>query len=207
MPRATFGQNVKVPTIGFLYGASADTSADVLATFQEGLAAASYNEGRNVNIEYRWAEGQPERLPTLAADLVVKGVAVIVAGPTVAALAAKSATNSIPLIFITSDDPVKLGLVASLNRPGANVTGVNFCNEIGTKRLDLLHELLPGAKQVGLILNPGSPPGAAALAGLQTAAEKFGYRVDVRQVQSERDVQSALAGPCGLEGRRRYRHP
>jgi putative ABC transport system substrate-binding protein len=117
-PAAARGQTV-TPTIGFLYGAAPDNSADIVAAFHDGLAGAGYQIGKNAAIEYRWANGHPDRLPALASDLAATRVAVIVAGPTVAALAAKSATSSIPIIFITSDNPIKLGLVASINRPGA----------------------------------------------------------------------------------------
>ena len=178
-----------VPIIGFLHGTDAQSSANLVAALKEGLAAAGYDVGRNVAIEYRWAEGNADRLPMLAAELVSKRVAMIV-GPTVAALAAKSVTSSIPIVFVTSDNPVKIGLVASVNRPGANVTGVNFLgNEVGTKRLDLLREMVPR-----LLLNPGSPPGAAAVEEMQSAADKLGYRVEIRHLQSERDVQTAFAG-------------
>ena len=182
-----------VPIIGFLHGTDAQSSANLIAALKEGLAAAGYDVGRNVAIEYRWAEGNADRLPMLAAELVSKRVAMIV-GPTVAALAAKSVTSSIPIVFVTSDNPVKIGLVASVNRPGANVTGVNFLgNEVGTKRLDLLREMVR-TRYFGLLLNPGSPHGAAAVEEMQSAADKLGYRVEIRHLQSERDVQTAFAG-------------
>ena len=183
-----------VPIIGFLHGTDAQSSANLVAALKEGLAAAGYDVGRNVAIEYRWAEGNADRLPMLAAELVSKRVAMIV-GPTVAALAAKSVTSSIPIVFVTSDNPVKIGLVASVNRPGANVTGVNFLgNEVGTKRLDLLREMVPATRYFGLLLNPGSPHGAAAVEEMRSAADKLGYRVEIRHLQSERDVQTAFAG-------------
>lgn len=193
-PVVARAQQPKMPVIGFLHGSSATTSTDLAAAFREGLRNSGYDEGRNVTIEYLWADGQPDRLPILAAELVTKRVSVIVAGPTVAALAAKSTTSTIPIFFITSDNPVKLGLVESVNRPGANVTGVNFLgNETGTKRLDLIREMVPTAKKVGLLLNPGSPPGAAALAEMQSATQKLDYQVQVEHVRSETDVGTAFA--------------
>jgi len=193
-PVAARAQQGTMPIIGFLYPAGRDTSGDVVAAFNEGLAAAGYHSGKNVTIEYRWGDRQADRLPGLVAELVAKKVSLIVANSAVAALATKAATSTIPIVFLTSDDPVRLGLVASVNRPGANLTGVNFLgNEVGTKRLDLLRELAPTAKRLGLLLNPGSPPSAGALPLMRSAAEKLGYHVDVQHLQSERDVQSAFA--------------
>ena len=183
-----------IPAIGFLYGAGPDTSSDFVASVQAGLGDSGFHVGRNVIIEYRWGQGQPDRLPAMAAELVAKGVSVIVAGPTVAALAAKTVTSTVPIVFITSDNPVKFGLVQSVNRPGANMTGVNFLgNEIGTKQLDFLRELVPAAKKIGLLVNPGSPPGAAASVEVQTVAQKLGYQIQVEHVRIERDVEQAFA--------------
>src|SRR5215831_14188151 len=149
-------QQPTLPVIGFLSTSSADTSR--VAAFRQGLAQAGYVEGQNVTIEYHWAEDRSERLPSLAADLVHRRVAVIAAPTTPAALAAKAATTTIPIVFTTIGDPVQLNLVASLNRPGGNVTGVTQTNvEITPKRLQLLHELIPTASVMALLVNPTNP--------------------------------------------------
>jgi putative ABC transport system substrate-binding protein len=183
-----------VPIVGFLYGAAPDSSSDFVEAVRAGLNDGGFRVGENLKIEYRWAEGHPDRLPSLAADLVAQRAAVIIAGPTVAALAAKSVTGTTPIVFITSDNPVTLGLVQSINHPGGNITGVNLLiNEIGTKRLDLLRELRPAAKRIGLLLNPASPPGAAAATELRQVAEKLSYEVRINHIQSERDIDAAFS--------------
>src|SRR5215467_12123629 len=147
-----------LPIIGFLSPTVADTNAEYLRAFRQALEQTGYIESRNVAIEYRWAENQMDRLPTLAADLVRLRVAVIVAGAQPAAFAAKAVTTTIPVVFIVSDDPVKLGLVTSIARPAGNLTGVNFLNvEMTAKRLELLRALVPGAVRVAVLVNPTNP--------------------------------------------------
>ena len=146
-PRAARAQQAAMPVIGFLGPTSLDVFADRLRGFQRGLKEASYVEGENLTIAYRWAEGQFDHLPAMAAELVSQRVSVIVAGATSAALAAKAATTTIPVLFIVADDPVGLGLVASVARPGGNVTGVNLLSaEVASKRLEFLRELSPGLR-------------------------------------------------------------
>ena len=185
-----------MPVIGFLHSASAAAFAAALAAFRKGLSDAGYVEGQNVAIEYRWAEGQNDRLPTLAAELVRRRVAVIVTpGSTVATLAAKAATATIPIVFSVGTDPVKNGLVASFNRPGGNATGINdFGVGLGAKRLGLLHELLPRAARFGVLVNPDNPLVTESIvAELQTAAQAIGRQIEVVAARTNGDIDTAFA--------------
>ena len=179
-PFAARAQQPTTPVVGFLGAESPDLWASRVRAFHQGLNETGYAEGRNVTIEYRWAAGQNDQLPTLAADLVRRRVNVIVApASTPAALAAKAATSIIPIVFYVGGDPIELGLVASLNRPGGNVTGVTtLASEVGPKRLELLHELLPAATAVAAIVNPTSPDlGERFLRDLRLAAPRLGLRL------------------------------
>jgi ABC-type uncharacterized transport system substrate-binding protein len=185
-----------MPVIGYLSGLSPTSFPTYQAAFRAGLAAAGYVEGRNVTLEYRWAESQYERLPALAADLVRRQVAVIVAtGVTASPLAAKAATAAIPVVFVTGGDPVKLGLVASFNRPGATVTGATWLNNtMAAKRLELLREMVPGVATIGLLVNPANPNAADEAADLQAAARALGQQMHVENAQTHGDIDAAFSG-------------
>jgi putative ABC transport system substrate-binding protein len=195
-PLSARAQQSAKPVIGFLSSASSDLYSDRLRTFRQGLKEAGYLEGQNVEIEYRWAEGHNDRLPGLAAELVQRQVAVITAaGGTPSALAAKAATATIPIVFGVAVDPVEVGLVASLNRPGGNLTGVTNLNaEVGPKRLELVHELLPAATNVAVLVDPTSPTLAEAfLRGLQAAAQAFGVQLHVLHASTQGDLDTVFA--------------
>jgi putative ABC transport system substrate-binding protein len=194
-PLAVRAQQSVMPVIGFLNAASAESYAPFSAAFLQGLGEAGYVDGRNITIEYRWAEGQNDRLPALAADLVQRHVAVIAATSTPAALAAKAATTTVPIVFETAADPIQLGLVASLNRPGGNVTGVTQTNlEIAPKRLELLHELLPKARVMTLLVDPSNPAVAETSANqMLAAARTLGLELHVLNASTESDFDAVFA--------------
>jgi putative tryptophan/tyrosine transport system substrate-binding protein len=184
-----------MPVIGFLDPRSPDGMADRLRAFRQGLKDTGYVEGDNVAIEYRWAEGQYDRLSALAAELVRRQVAVIVAAPTASALAAKSATATIPIVFTVGDDPVKLGLVSSLARPGGNLTGVNFFGiEVVSKRLELLRELIPGVGRLAVLVNPNNAAfSETTVREVEAAARGMGLEVQVFNASTSREIDAAFA--------------
>jgi len=194
-PLAAHAQRPEMPVVGFVHVASAKGGyAPHLSAFLKGLSEAGYVDGRNVTIEYRWAEGRSDRLPAMVADLVHRQVAVIAATTTAAALAAKAATTTIPIVFEMASDPVRLGLVASLNRPGGNVTGVTQRNrEISPKRLQMLHELVPTARVVALLINPNDPTAETNTKEAQTAARSLGLELHVLNASTERDFDAVFA--------------
>jgi putative ABC transport system substrate-binding protein len=193
-PLAARAQSLGVPVIGFLNSTSSDSYADRVEAFREGLKDTSYVEGQNVAVEYRWADHQVDRLPALVADLVHDKVSVIAAGGSPAsALAAKLATTSIPIVFMNAADPVQLGLVASLSRPGGNITGVTtVSSELEAKRLGLLRELVPSATSIAVLVNPVRPGVDAQLAQLQEAARALGLPLHVLHASSERELDTAF---------------
>jgi putative ABC transport system substrate-binding protein len=188
-----------MPVVGFLSNRSTAESANVVAAFRQGLDEAGYAEGRNVTVDYRLAEDRLERLPALAADLVRRPVAVIAAtGGIAAALAAKAATATIPIVFTNGTDPIKFGLVADLDRPGGNVTGVSlFAAAPGAQRLELLRALVPGNALFAVLADPTNADAAAKARDLQTAADALGQRIEIVDVRSERELDTAFAGLAG----------
>jgi putative ABC transport system substrate-binding protein len=195
-PLVAHAQQPPLPVIGFLSSASPDLYAIRLRAFRQGLKEAGYVEGQNVAVEYRWAEGQNNRLPVLAAELVHRQVDVIVAGGgTPSAVAAKAATAIIPVVFAVGVDPVALGLVTSLNRPGGNLTGITNMNvEVGPKRLELLRELIPTATSIALLINPTSPNLAEPFTrAMKAAASTLGLQLQVLQASTEQDFYRVFA--------------
>src|SRR5271165_5798498 len=194
-PLAARAQQSAMPVIGFLHPASPIEWARFLAAFRQGLKEAGYIEGQNVAIEFRWAEGQYDRLPTLAADLVKRGIAVLVAtGGSTSALAAKAATTTIPIVFSTGGDPVKERLVASLGRPGGNSTGVSvLTNPLVAKRLEILREVVPSASVTGVLLNPNGAGAKAQLEDVETAGRTIGQTLHILHASSERDFETVFA--------------
>jgi ABC-type uncharacterized transport system substrate-binding protein len=188
-PLTARAQQPAMPVIGFLNSESPTTYAAPLAAFRRGLSETGYVEGRNVAVEYRWAEGQYQRLPELAADLVKHQVTVIATpGSSVATIAAKAATTTIPIVFLIATNPVEVGFVTSLNKPGGNLTGVTSLNvEVAAKQLELLHELVPRAAIVGLLVNPAGPLAEPATRTVQAAARVLGLKLQVLHASTERD--------------------
>ncbi len=195
-PLTALAQQAAIPVIGFLHSSSPEDNGKRLGAFLKGLNDAGFVEGRNVTIEYRWARGDNARLPALAADLVHRQVAVIATpGSTVASIAAKQATTTIPIVFTSGSDPVELGLVASLNRPGGNLTGVTSVNaDLSAKRLGLLRELVPQAARYVALVNPASQLAGPASRDLQAAAASLGLRIDILRASSDAEIELVFAG-------------
>src|SRR5262245_22007839 len=195
-PVAAVAQQPAIPVIGFLSGRSPQEAASALVAFRQGLGEAGYFEGKNVTIEYRWAEGRYDRLPALAADLVSRRVAVIAAtgGGEASGLAAKAATATIPIVFTAGGDPVKVGLVTSLNKPGGNVTGVTFIfAELGVKRLEFLRELIPKSTRIAILINPDYSPALSELRDAQESARALKFQIQVLNARTEPEVDAAFA--------------
>jgi ABC-type uncharacterized transport system substrate-binding protein len=193
-PIAARTQQPAMPVVGLLHPGSPEANAKFTAGFRKGLSETGYVEGRNVTIEYRWAQNDNNRLPELAADLVRRQVAVIAAKDTPSAIAAKAANTTIPIVFATGSDPVKLGLVASLNQPGGNVTGVSFLSaSMAAKVLGLLHELLPGAVRVGVLVDPNFPTTEPFVSDIRATASAIGKQIEVLYASTNRDIDTAFA--------------
>jgi len=196
-PVAVRAQQSALPIVGFVSGSSREMGSERAAAFRRGLGESGFVEGQNVAVEYHWLDGRYDQLPSLMSDLVRRSVAVIVAANSTASLAAKAATATIPIVFGVGDDPVKLGLVASLARPGGNATGVNFqAQAISTKQLGLLRELIPKAAHIAVLVNPANAPAAeAALRDLPDAARTLGLQIQVLRASTSREVEAAFADP------------
>jgi len=194
-PIAVRAQQAAMPVVGWLHSGSAAGYANIMVSvFRQGLNEVGFTDGQNISIEYRWAENQPDRLPTLSADLVRRQASVIAAcGSPLAALAAKSVTASIPIVFETASDPVQIGLVASLSHPGGNLTGVTTVNgELEAKRLGLLRELVPSATSIAVLVNPTRPDVGTQSAQLQEAAQAVGLALHILNASSERDFDAVF---------------
>jgi putative ABC transport system substrate-binding protein len=192
-PFAARAQQSK-PVVGFLHSAEAKSFAQQLAAFRQGLKEGGFEEGRNVTIEYRWAEGHFDRLPAMAADLVQRKVSVISAvGGNNSNLAAKAATATIPIVFTSGSDPIRLGLVTSLSRPGGNITGISFfIGDLVAKQLDLLHQLIPGAKAIAMLVNPKSPEAARQPEDAREAAAKLGIDLKIVNASTDGEIDQAF---------------
>jgi putative ABC transport system substrate-binding protein len=201
LPMAVRAQPPALPVIGFLHSATANAYAPMTAAFRKSLSEAGYVEGRNVVIEYRWAEGQFDRLPALATDLVRRQASVIFAGGGLdPSLAAKAATSKIPIVFANGTDPVETGLVSSLDHPGANITGITFLNNtLGPKELELLHELVPKAALVAALINPKSSTAASQLKDLQDTARAFDQQIRIFHASTESDIDTVFASLVELQ--------
>jgi len=201
-PLAARAQQGTRPVIGFLHAGSPELNGDLVAAFRKGLSETGYVENQNVTVEYRWAGGQDDRLPGLVADLIHRQVAVIaIPASTQAALAAKAATTAIPIVFSTGADPVALGLVASLNRPGGNLTGATTLNsEVGQKRLGLLRELAPRATHLSALVNPKGPLAESTLKNLREAAQQLGLQVDMVYASTPNEIDAAFAELAQVAG-------
>jgi len=194
LPLAARAQQSAMPVIGFLSSSALADRARYLPAFRQGVRETGYVEGQNVIVEYRWAQDQHDVLPDLAADLVRRQVTVIAAHDTPSSIVAKVATTTIPIVFASGGDPIKLGLVASLNRPGGNVTGVTFVNaELGAKQLGLLHELQPGAARVGVLVDPNFAFTQPFVSDVQAAALSIGKQIEVLEASTGRDIDTAFA--------------
>jgi putative tryptophan/tyrosine transport system substrate-binding protein len=191
-PLAARAQQPAMPVIGFLRSTSLAPFQNLVVAFGQGLEAAGFVEGQNVAIEYRYADNQGDRLPALVAELIRLPVAVIVVNSG-AAFAAKAATTTIPIVLAAGDDPVKDGLVASLNRPGGNITGVNWlAGQVGAKRLELLRQIVPKATTIGVLVNPSSPEAKEERKDVQAAAQAIGLQLNIIDVSSDRDIETAF---------------
>ena len=194
MPLTVRAQQPVMPVIGYLDSQSSGTFADYLRAFRQGLKDAGYVEGENVAILYRFADNQIDRLPALPAELVRQRVGVIVAGGPPAALAAKAATTTIPIVFGAGDDPAKIGLVASLARPGGNLTGINFfAAELAAKRLELLREMVPATPRVAMLVDPTFTLTKSQVRDAQTAARAMGLQIQVFNASTSHEINSAFA--------------
>src|SRR5215467_530429 len=200
-PLMVRAQQPALPVVGFLSSNSADSIPQFTAAFREGLSAAGFVEGKNVTIEYRWADAHLERVPALALDLIRRRVDVLfTSGGDVPVLVAKGATTTIPIVFMSTSDPVDMGFVASLNRPGGNVTGVTFiAGELGPKRVELVRELLPKAAVVGLVLNPNGPNAELDAADMETAARGLGLKTHALHAISDQEIEAAFAKCADLK--------
>ena len=197
-PLVARAQQPTLPVIGFLSPTTPDPNADYLRAFRRALKESGYSEGETVAIEYRWAENRMDRLPALAADLVLRNVAVIAVAAQPSAFAAKAATTTIPIVFILSDDPVKLGLVASLPRPGGNLTGVNFLNvELTAKRLELLRELVRGAARVAVLINPANRNAESIARETEAAGRALGLEIHVHNAGTIGEIDAAFLAFVG----------
>jgi len=193
-PLAARAQSSALPVIGFMNGGTPEGGEDLKTAFRQGVSEAGYIEGQNVRIEYHWGDGHDDRLPALAADLVRRRMSVLAATGTPAALAAKAATTTIPIVFETAGDPVKLGLVPSLSRPGGNITGVTqLSSELVSKRLGLLHDLIPTATMIGFLVNPADPRAETQTKDTQEAAQALGLQIHVLDASTKAEIDTAIA--------------